>query len=166
LLTNRPAARATTHRDSSPARHNATSLALSDEVKAVLNEWLVRLAEVRGPNGLPRNVVAEPGFQQGLYPDNLAGYTPLGGTQTCLSKFPLPVNGRIGDGMDFVWQRSPFGTGVPVANCGAGRPQPSQDEISRRGSDTRREGSGVDYLLAYWLGAYLNVVPRPAAGTG
>ncbi|MDX6668378.1 MAG: hypothetical protein QOK04_1758 [Solirubrobacteraceae bacterium] len=144
----------------------STSLPLSDEVKAVLNEWLVRLGEVRGPNGLPRNVVAEPAFQQGLYPDNLAGYTPLGGGQTCLSKFPLPVNGRIGDGMDFVWQRSPFGTGVPVANCGVGRPQPTQDDIARRGSDSRREGPGVDYLLAYWMGAYLGVVPKPAAGTG
>ena len=144
----------------------STSLALSDEVKAVLNEWLVRLDKVRGPTGLPRNLLPDAAFQQGLYPDNLAGYTPLGGGPTCLSTFPLPVSGRIGDGMDFVWQRSPFGTGVPVAKCGAGRSQPTQDEITRNGSDARREGPGVDYLLAYWLGSYLNVVPRPPAGTG
>jgi hypothetical protein len=33
--------------------------------------------------------------------------------------------------------------------------------IRRCGSDLNREGPGVDYLLAYWLGVYLGVVPRP-----
>ncbi len=38
-------------------------------------------------------------------------------------------------------------------------PLPDSNQISSQ--DENREGPGVDFLLAYWLGVYLEVLPKP-----
>jgi len=58
-----------------------------------------------------------------------------------------------------VWQRSPFGT--PFAIRGKCKPALTTNDVQSEecGSRAWREGPGVDYLLAYWLARYLDVVP-------
>ena len=37
---------------------------------------------------------------------------------------------------------------------------PTLEEVQMCGSDPKREGPGVDYLLPYWLAVYLGVLPK------
>jgi hypothetical protein len=92
-----------------------------------------------------------------------AASVDTGVSQSYQATIPLPVHGRIGDGMDFVWQRSPFGVGVHLHD--SRRPfceqtPPTPEHIMTCGSDPGREGPGVDYLLPYWLSVYLGVLPK------
>jgi hypothetical protein len=67
-----------------------------------------------------------------------------------LAIFPLPVDRRPGRDMDFCWQRCPFLTGL----------QYEDGTIDYAGidlSEPTQEGPGIDFLLSYWMTAYLGV---------
>ena len=155
-----------------PPAPNPMAAPLKEQIKTVLAEWLQRRQRVVAQDGLPLNVVATPEFQRDLWKTNdvavyaSAGYDTSDGAsigKRYVSKFALPVWGRIGDGMDFVWQRNPFDVGVHFQD--SARPAcavtpPTVGEIKICGSDPNREGPGVDYLLPYWLAVYLGVLPK------
>ena len=132
-------------------------LVLRDEIKATLAEWLERLGKVRTANGLPSDRVPDPAYQVGLWPQSIQLYTALDESKAYLAKFALPIYGRIGDGMDFVWQRDPFRLGLDTHRNPLS--PPTDAEILDHGGDHNREGPGVDYLLAYWMALYLGVLP-------
>ncbi|MBU6481732.1 MAG: hypothetical protein KGS09_14435 [Nitrospirae bacterium] len=138
-----------------------------EEVPTLLTEWLIRRQLIRAPSGLPFNRVADPVSQANLWPGMIGVYTAAsldtGVSQSYQATIPLPVQDRIGDGMDYVWQRSPFGVGVHLHD--SSRPvcqqtPPKPDNIMLCGSDPGREGPGIDYLLPYWLSVYLGVLPK------
>ena len=138
-----------------------------EEIPMLLTEWLMRRQQVPAPSTLPFNRVAYPNYQAGLWPARIGVYTAAsldtGVSQSYQSTIPLPVHGRIGDGMDFLWQRSPFGVGVHLHDSGRSFCQqtpPTPGNIMICGSDPAREGPGVDYLLPYWLSVYLGIVPK------
>ncbi|HEV8307698.1 MAG TPA: hypothetical protein VGW35_08515, partial [Methylomirabilota bacterium] len=142
-------------------------LTLKDEIRSILADFLERrrLLLPAGGTGIPRNFVADPKYQVRRWPNDVAVYRPLeGGGKGYQVTFAMPPTGRIGGGMDYMWEVSPFGYalkfGDPRCSVGLGR-VPTEEMIRRCGSDLNREGPGVDYLLAYWLGVYLGVVPRP-----
>jgi len=152
----------------SPTNPNA-AVPLSDEVKILLGEWLRKRDSTEGPNGLPLNRVAEAAPQVALWPNDIGRYQAIEGTRSCLARYPLPMYGRIGKGMDFSWQRHPFSLSVGDAACNPATP-PTETQILQNGAPAQtgdldhrlREGPAVDFLLAYWLGAYLGVIPGPA----
>jgi hypothetical protein len=109
-------------------------------------------------NGLPTDKVSDPYFLLGLWPNNAKLYTRLDGGQYYIAPYALAVDKRIGDGIDFAWQRDPFQLGFKVEPH---RSAPTIDEVMKAG-DPNREGLGVDYLLAYWLAVYLGVLPKPS----
>lgn len=151
----------------SPTNPNA-AVPLSDEVKILLGEWLRKRDSTKGPNGLPLNRVAEAQPQVALWPNDIGRYQAIEGTRSCLARYPLPMYGRIGKGMDFSWQRHPFSLSVGDAACNPATP-PTEAQILQNGAPAQagdldhrlREGPAVDFLLAYWLGAYLGVIPGP-----
>ena len=135
----------------------------------LLTEWLMRRQQVVAPDGLPFNRVANPKFQKDLWPASIGIYMAAsadsGVSQGYQAKMPLPVWGRIGDGMDYVWQRSPFGVAVHLNDstrptCDPQKSPPTEASISACGSDPGREGPGVDYLLPYWMAVYLGILPK------
>ena len=149
-------------------------ISLSDEIETLLGEWLERRERTAGPNGLPRNVLADFQYQAALHPEHVSTYTTIAGKTPKLAEYALPIWGRVGDGMDFMWQRQPFG--VIAAGCILGwnpdiaqfpekqqrgvLPIPDAEFRRECGNDARkREGAGVDYLLTYWMGAYLGILP-------
>jgi hypothetical protein len=139
------------------------ALSLQDEIRRILEEWLARREKVRAPSGLPRNDVPDPAFQVSLWPRHVAIYKDLqGGGGTYQATYALPVDGRIGRGMDFLWQRSPFDVGMK-SDRKRSDPPPTEAEIRAEGAGIHkyREGPGVDYLLAYWLSVYLGVLASP-----
>ena len=87
-----------------------------EEIPLLLTEWLTRRQQIPAPSSLPFNRVAYPNYQAGLWPARITVYTAAsldtGVSQGYQATIPLPVHGRIGDGMDFLWQRSPFGVGL------------------------------------------------------
>ena len=140
-----------------------------EEIPMLLTQWLTRRQQIPAPSTLPFNRVAYPNYQAGLWPARISVYTAAsldtGVSQGYQATIPLPVHGRIGDGMDFLWQRSPFGVGVHLHD--SSRPfcqqtPPTPGNIMTCGSDPGREGPGVDYLLPYWLSVYLGIVPKLA----
>lgn len=140
------------------------------EIPVLLTEWLMRRKQVAGQDGLPLNRVANPKFQKDLWPAMIDVYTAAsadsGVSRGYQAKMPLPVWARIGDGMDYVWQRSPFGVAVHLNDssrpfCDPQKTPPTENSIYVCGSDPGREGPGVDYLLPYWMGIYLGVLPKP-----
>lgn len=66
---------------------------------------------------------------------------PVCGKAACQ---PVPV--ALRPTTDFLWQRSPF-------------------QLSGGGTGTV-EGSGIDYILPYWMGRYYGVIPAPAEESG
>ena len=140
------------------------------EIPVLLTEWLTRRQQVIvTPGGLPFNRVANPQFQKDLWPAVIGVYAAAsadsGVSQGYQAKMPLPVWGRIGDGMDYLWQRSPFGVAVHLNDstrpfCDPQKSPPTESSIATCGSDPGREGPGVDYLLPYWMSVYLGVVPK------
>jgi hypothetical protein len=133
-------------------------LNLADEIKGTLAEWLARLEHVKAPTGLPTDKVPDPGALVALWPEAIHYHT-LDGGQPYLAPFPMPVDTRIGDGMDFAWERDPFQLGL---KAGPNNAAPTKADASLAG-DPLREGPAVDYLLAYWLAVYLGVLPGPTA---
>lgn len=137
-------------------------LTLGQEIQTVLEQWLVRRSRVPGPDGQPRNDLPDPQTLLSLWPNDVTPYTSLEGATSCQAKFAIPVSARTGNGMDFVWQRSPFGTSIPSSKC-RGTARPTEQDLRTNGAaDAQREGPAVDYLLAYWAAAYVGAVPVPA----
>lgn len=147
-----------------PAGSNP-QISKGQEIKSLLIDWLQRRKPgLVGPNGLPLNKVAQPDLQLALWPRDVARYTTLDLKPHCFARHPLDPQARLGRGMDFMWQRHPFGSGVAAATCDD-PPKPTEADIRRRGEPgvhARREGPGVDFLLPYWLSAYLGILPAPS----
>lgn len=154
-----------------PAGYNP-SLTVAEETRACLWEWLRRRAAV-AVDGMPREKTPDEAYLKALYPDQVARYEPAfpnleagpvptveeaGPLWAC--RFALPVDKRPGRKQDFMWQRSPFSTGIRL-----GRGAFMLSSLSIRRSVTISEGNpdlqapGVDYLLAVWMAAYLGVIP-------
>jgi hypothetical protein len=160
LLVQAPGDRAAMAAGPAPA---TPGISLANEVQSLLNEWLIRRTRIMGPNGLPRNDVAYWEYQRDLWPRGVSLYAPLGGKPKWISNNALPIWGRIGRGMDFMWQRDPFQVGMDENMRRLGAPPPDQMEILRNGAQgihRLREGAAVDYLLAYYLAVYLGVIPK------
>lgn len=136
------------------------------EITGTLYEWLQRRQLLAGPEGLPTNVVSDHAANAiiGLWPGNVRPVGTLYGGAPLLATAALPVQNRIGNGMDFVWEHDPFSSGLAL---GAGQctlnafsAAPTPGLIKTCGSDKlQREGPGVDYLLPYWMSVYLRVLP-------
>jgi hypothetical protein len=159
------------------ASASAPSMTLGAEIKSDLADWLTRWNAVKGPNAMPRNVTSATSAQYlaalwSTTPQGVTSYTDTNGNTGWLANFVVPLWARQGNGMDFVWQRSPFGSGVDgpkstrKANdagtrqsyaCAATPPTPAQ--LAACSAEGTREGPGIDFLLPYWLGTYLKVLP-------
>lgn len=155
---------------SAPAPSNQ-NIPLSSEITSLLAEWLerwnlVQAKVVQGTDSpFPTNAIPNPGDIQWLWnpPRHVGVYTGLGG-QSCqvLSTFALPIESRPGD-RDYLWEDSPFDTGVTCTGPNVG-PPPSQtcddSDPSCRTMATApyREGAAIDYLLPYWMAVYLGLL--------
>lgn len=163
ILVQTPAERAAMA--NSPAPTNA-GISLAEEIRSLLADWLVRLndTDIKGPNGLPRNDIANWQDQSGLWPRDVTLYAPLDGSKPrWVAQYALPISKRIGRGMDFMWQREPFQAAMSESLRKPGAPPPDQTEILNSGAGglmRLREGPAVDYLLAYYMAAYLGLVPK------
>jgi hypothetical protein len=66
--------------------------------------------------------------------------------------------------MDFMWQRDPFQVGMNEKLRRPGTPlRPDETEVLESGAPgihRLREGSAVDYLLAYYMAVYFGVIPK------
>ena len=162
----------------SSASASNPSMTRGGEITSDLADWLTRWNAVKGPNGMPRNVTSAAAAQYlaklwTTNPQDVVAYTDTNRNQGWLADFVVPLWARPGNGMDFVWQRSPFGAGVdgPKSSrrasdavtrrsyaCGA-RP-PSAAQLALCSAEGSREGPGIDFLLPYWLGTYLKVLPN------
>lgn len=166
ILVQAPADRAAAAATVAPGSPADRSVTLGDEIRTLLNDWLARRNLVAGPNGLPRNDVPDWRYQAALWPRDVSLYASPGAKPQWVANFPLPLTGRIGRGMDFLWQRHPFQVGMDEKVRRPGAPPPEQAEILRTGAPgvhPRREGPGVDYLIAYYLARYLGIVPAQQA---
>lgn len=155
ILVEPPATRAAVA--NGPSGSNA-ALPLKEEVKTTLAEWIARWNAVKNPNGMPTSAVADQtaNVQALLWPSHAKMYYPLQGEAGYQATYALPITHRLGN-LDYVWQRSPFGTAFTTARtC---RPPLTAGRVKECEDRRWREGPGVDYLLAYWLGRYLSVVP-------
>lgn len=169
---------ATSSSQTSPSNPHMT---MQEEMKGILAEWLERRNQVNAGNGLPFNFVGDPSYQAKVFNGGEAVLAPrLDGRPVYVSRYALPVSARIGDGLDFAWQRGAFEMAVapPAANprpgCAAqlpmaagglsGRPglpgsNVTAAQIYACGSDhSNQEAPGVDYLLPYWMSAYLGLL--------
>jgi hypothetical protein len=141
-----------------PASATNPGVPLGDEVRIVLAEWIRRWTLVKGKWG-PLNKVADPSHQLALWPNDIERYSTLDGTSYCLARYALPVDGRRAKNAEYLWEHSPFRVSLSVERC-TRSPRPDSNQI--RAQDEEREGAGVDYLLPYWLGVYLGVLPKPS----
>jgi hypothetical protein len=162
------------------------NLTLKDEIKGLLEEWLIRLNKpgMNAGNSLPFNFVSDPAYQAHLFNDGgVALYKSLTGDPFYAAKYAIPIWASVGNGRDFIWEHSPFDLSLtpppsappavpPIPDCTAtlhAHPSPpgfpgivTPTQINQCGSDlSNQEAPGVDYLLAYWLAVYLNVLPTP-----
>jgi len=129
---------------------------------------------------MPRNVTSQAAaaYLAQRWPTDVAVLTNTDENKSYNITFPLPVWARKGDGADFVWQRPPFDAGVdapgslrrasgPAAPGGVGvsylcdQTPPTAAQIAACSSSGLRAGPGVDFLLPYWLGVYLGLLPKP-----
>lgn len=138
-----------------PASATNPGVLIGNEVKIVLAEWIRRWTLVKGRWG-PLNKVADPAHQLRLWPSDFARYQTLDGTDFCLAEYALPIDGRRGKNAHFMWEHAPFRLSIGPSRC-TRSPLPDSNQIQSQ--DSNREGPGVDFLLAYWLGVYLTVLP-------
>jgi hypothetical protein len=144
----------------SPSQSNP-SVTLAHEVLLVLGEWVRRWTLVKGPHGGPLLKVGDASHQLQLWPDDFGKFEDLEGNIRCLAKYALPVDGRPGGDKDFMWQRDPFRISVRAEGCRRSPPPDVEDLLNLDSRRARRETPGVDYLLAYWLAVYLDMLPAP-----
>lgn len=146
----------------SPSQANV-NVTLAGEVKTVLGEWVRRWTLVKGRWG-PLNRVGDAAHQLRLWPDDFGTFQTVDGKTYCLAKYALPVDGRRGANAEFVWEHAPFRLSVGAESCKKS-PRPDTEQILKLDSkQSSREGASVDYLLAYWLAVYLELLPAPASG--
>ena len=161
---------------SSPAVSNP-SMTRGAEIASDLADWLTRWDAVKGPNGMPRNVTSttSASYLASLWtpsPQGVVAYTDTNSNREWLANFVVPLWARPGNGMDFVWQRSPFGSGIdgPSSTRSAKDPvtgasytcsatPPSARQLALCSGEASREGPGIDFLLPYWIGAFLKLLP-------
>jgi hypothetical protein len=141
-------------------------MTMGDQIRSTLAEYLVRRANQAGVLGRPTNAnsPAAAAFQRSLWPSRVARYVGFDGTPVCAATAALPVWARGGMQQDFMWQKDPFTLAADENACprrGIGG-APSIESLTSSGSSPRREGPGVDYLLAYWMAVHLGVLPPGA----
>ncbi|MEP7334871.1 MAG: hypothetical protein ABI717_03730 [Actinomycetota bacterium] len=137
------------------------TMTVEKEIRSVLYDWIRRYDAVKTSSGMPASSVGDPTVQAGMLPSELAQYVAFDGSTRRLSVFALPVRGRSGRDKDFVWQRDPFDTAFRGSDATCQTIPPTAAEVARCGSRPNRVHPGVDYLLAYWLGVYVGVLPKP-----
>jgi hypothetical protein len=137
-------------------------ISVSQEARSILTDWIARLRLTGTANGMPTGAIADPPGQIALWSGNVADFVGLAGSTLHLSKYALPLTVRIGRDKDFVWQRDPFHTSFRANAQGCQRIPPTQSEVVSCGAEMNRIHPGVDYLIAYWLARYLNVLPPTA----
>ena len=115
------------------------SMTVEKEIRSVLQDWIGRYELVKTSAGMPTGALADPSFAKTLSTTDVATFVGFDGSTKQLAIFALPQTARTGSDKDFAWQRHPF---------------------DPAGSRPNRVHPGVDYLLAYWLGVYLGVVPK------
>ena len=136
---------------------------MKDQIRSTLAEYLTRRTNQDGPAGRPTNAnsSAAAAFQSGLWPSRVKRFVGFDGTPACLATSALPVWARGGEHQDFMWQKDPFSLAADDGACpqrGIGGP-PSIASLTSTGASPKREGPGVDYLLAYWMAVHLGVLP-------
>jgi hypothetical protein len=141
-------------------------ITMGEQIRATLFEYLIRQGLQPGPDGRPTNAnsAQAAAFQHGLWPAKVTRFVVSDGTPVCTATSALPVWARGGERQDFMWQMDPFSLAAEEGACPArftGGP-PSMESLVATGASPKREGPGVDYLLAYWMAAYLGVVPLGA----
>ncbi|MGZ8701014.1 MAG: hypothetical protein ACXWZY_01840 [Gaiellaceae bacterium] len=115
------------------------NMTVEKEIRSVLQDWIRRYELVKAGTGMPTGALADPSFQASLAATDVATFVGFDGSTRQLAIFALPQTARTGSDKDFVWQRHPF---------------------DPAGSRPNRVHPGVDYLLAYWMAAYLGVLPE------
>ena len=135
------------------------NLTVSEEIRSVLTDWLSRNRVTSTSDGMPTGAVADPDAQVALWSGHVKQFVGLAGSKLNLADYALPLRQRIGRDKDFVWQRDPFRTSYRANTQGCQRQPPTRSEVERCGGRPNRVNPGVDYLIAYWLARYLNVIP-------
>jgi hypothetical protein len=168
ILVQSPAQRAATAQEPAPSDPTNRDMSLTSEIKSGLRDWITRYELVKSRDGLPMLALPDPKYQVDLWTGGgIARYTSLGkGGTFYAAKFALPVWGRIGAGMEWTWQRSPFRVALAVKDddkiapdCAATPPTEGQLSFcDSKGVWANREAGGDDYLIAYWLARYLGVL--------
>jgi hypothetical protein len=167
-----------------PSPSNPT-LSVQEEAKGILQEWLRRRDAINAGDGLPFDFVGDPSYQARLFTsEGVARYTNLRGNDVYVARYAMPLYARVGDGLDFAWQKGPFDMAVGpnpgpcfadlphvLVSAGGTASSATSEKIYVCGSDkTNLEAPGVDYLLPYWMAVYLGVLPPPpntvVAGNG
>jgi hypothetical protein len=111
---------------------------------------------------LPFNRVPDVEFVMGLWPNAVGEYIQIDGRDRILALKALPVHKRPSrESMDFIWQRQPFEVSMRHDIDRTDTPTAKEIVDEGQGASLWREGPGVDYLIAYWLARYLNVIPPP-----
>ena len=150
-----------------PAGSNP-ALTPAQEIRSILADWLDRLQVVKTASGMPQYAIGDPSKQVALFPDGVGRFEELDGGRPQLALYALPPSGRSGNDQDFMWQRHPFKTTWSATSirpgCRTTRVGPNPEDVRACGSKNR-VAPGVDYLLAYWLAAYLEIVPKPTVPT-
>jgi hypothetical protein len=161
---------------SSASLSNA-SLTLGQETTSDLADWVTRWNLVKATNGMPTNATPQSGadYLTSLWPDYIKIYTNFANDKNWTTTFPIPLQFRTGNGMEFVWQMPPSTAGIespgssrtvtapsrptvgggPTYLCSA--TPPTSNQIAFCSTLSSQESPGVDFLLPYWLGVYLNV---------
>jgi len=141
-------------------------ISAAEEIRWILADWIARWDKVRTSTNMPRYAIGDPQVQVDLYPNGVARFNELDGGRPLLSVYTLPPRGRRGRDLDFMWQRHPFRAAFNQSSdspeCAQTPPTPTS--VAQCGA-RNRVAPGVDYLLAYWLAAYLGIVPTPNAST-
>lgn len=148
----------------SSAAHSNGAITKAQEVRTLLGQWLARREAMPGPNALPLGGVPDPGFLADLWPADVTRYRKLDLGVACFARYALPPDKRIGRGMEFLWQRHPFDVGMKSENClpaPRGQRTPPSVIAAQGAPNPQREGPGVDFLLPYWAGVYVGILPPP-----
>ncbi len=168
---------------SSPSPSNP-NISFGDETKSDLQDWVTRWNLVKFPNGMPTSATSQAAaaYLTALWSpipslSHMQIYTDLSGNKNWTTTYPVPLQDRTGNGMEFVWQMPPSTGGIdspgstrqattpPAIGKGPGptyicsTTPPTAGQIATCSTESFEEEPGVDFLLPYWLGVYLNLWP-------
>jgi len=166
---------------SSPSASNP-NISFGDETKSDLQDWVTRWNLVKFPDGMPTSATSQAAaaYLTALWSpitsqSHMQIYTDLTGNKNWTTTFPVPLQDRTGNGMEYVWQMPPSTGGIdspgstrqattpPAIGKGPGptyvcsTTPPTAEQIATCSTESFEEEPGVDFLLAYWLGVYLNM---------